>query len=846
MRWWKRVRMLVRGARFEAELEEEIRLHRELAGEAAFGSVALTLEQSREVWGLAWLESWKQDLRYALRGFRRSPGFALGVVGAIGLGIGLNTTAFTVLNAYALRPFAVMDPYALYRFTWHTKSGNWHNFTRAQFEDVRRRETGFSDVLASMGTWLQVNGHTTVGQFVSPNYFGMLGVGMAMGRPLLPQDDGAEVVLSYDAWRNSLAADPEIIGRKLYLQGAPFEVVGVVGPAFVGLEDMPTAVWLPLGATRLILDGPDPLASDKAAWLGLIGRLRPGFGPEGAKTALLPWVRGFAPEATGVSMASRATTIVLTPEVVLGMIPLFTAFGLVLLIACANVSNMMLARALARQREVAIRVSLGASRGRLIRQLLTESVLLAVPAAMAGFAISEMTLAGAKRLMFATMPASFAQMMAVADLSPDWRVFAFILGAAIATALLFGLVPAVQTTRSRLVEANRGDFSSDYRPARLRNFLVVAQVATCALLLITTAVVLRSESRLIAQPVGIDTRGVWGLEAIARHRKAVAERLPGRTGVEVVTTAEHAPLLGGSRIVAIPSGRSERMTVRDNFVSAEYFEAFRIPVLRGRLFTREEAANEAPLAVVSQSTARRFWPGRDPLGETIALPRPTGPDAGFTPLPPFATARVIGVVGDVRSGMTRNNDEDTGVYFPPHEGLNGTVLVRMSGNPADQKRRLDALLDEIAPSLASVVISMDDTMALRLYGFRATSWGAGFLAGVALLLTISGIYGVMSYLVSQRTKEIGIRVALGATAWDVVRMVVRQSARLAVVGAVAGVALALAVAPVFAHLLEAIQPYDWAPYATAAAVVLAAALLASFAPARRAVGLDPVRTLRCD
>jgi predicted permease len=845
MRIWKKLRMLWRQKKFESDLAEEIRLHRELSGEAAFGSVALTLEESREVWGFARLETWKQDLKYALRGLRRSPGFALGVIAAIGLGIGLNTTLFTVLNAYALRPFAVRDPYSLYRFTWYAKTGNWHNFTRAQFDELHRRQTGFSDVLASMGTMLQVDGRELKGSLVSGNYFSMLGVGVALGRPLVPDDDGAVLVLGYDAWRNKFGGDPGIIGRNVHLRGQPFQVVGVADPAFGGLADMPDGFWVPLAAAPAILNGTDPLGSEKAAWLELIGRLRPGVTTSAAAAPLLAWAQEFAPDAAGIRMISRATSIALTRDVIVTFIPLFTAFGLVLLIACANVSNMMLARALARQREVAIRVSLGATRWRLIRQLLTESVLLAAPAAAAGFAISEITLRTARWAMFATMPASFARMIAVAGLAPDWRVFGFILAAAVVTALLFGLVPAVQTTRSRVVEANRGDFSSDYRPARLRNLLVVAQVATCALLLISTAVVLRSEGRLEAQPVGIDTRGAWDIETTPRFLKLVAERLPGQPGVEAVATALRAPLLGGSSLIVVPSGSRERGTARDNFVSAGYFSVFRIPVRRGRVFTDAEAESEAPLAVVSESTARRFWPGQDAIGQTITTPDPMGQSVRYL-LPRFPTVRVIGVVGDVRSGLTRNNDEDTGIYFPYRSGLQGAVLVRMHGTAGDPRRRLDAVLDGIAPSLADVVIAMDDVMGLRIYPLRVTSWVAGFLAGVALLLTVTGIYGVMSYLVSQRTKEIGIRVALGADAGDVVRMVLRQCSWLAGAGAAAGVGLALAAAPVFAHQLEAIRPYDWVPYAATAAVVVAAALGASLGPARRAVSVDPVKTLRCD
>src|SRR5215471_6294652 len=234
MRLWKKLRALWRHKQFEAELEEEIRIHREMSGEAAFGTVALAMEGSRDVWGIAWLETWKRDMRYALRGFRRSPGFVVGVIGAIGLGIGLNTTMFTVFNAYGLRPFAVRDPYGLYAFTWYAKNGAEHLFTWDQYQAVESRKAPFSDVLAYMTIGTQVDGRTMFGQLVSDNYFAMLGAGMARGRPFLPEDAGAVMVISYDAWRNKFSSDPDLVGRKVYLRGQPFEVVGIATSEFSG------------------------------------------------------------------------------------------------------------------------------------------------------------------------------------------------------------------------------------------------------------------------------------------------------------------------------------------------------------------------------------------------------------------------------------------------------------------------------------------------------------------------------------------------------------------------------------------------------------------------------------
>ena len=826
--------------RFEADLAEEVRIHREMSGAAAFGSEALVLEQSRDVWGFGWMDSWKQDIRYAIRGLRRSPGFAIAVIGAIGLGIGLNTTLFTVFNAYALRPHAVRDPYALYGFTWHGKQGDGRFFSHQEYLDIRGQRGVFADVLAYDNFAGEAGGRPVFAQIVSENYFDMLGVGMELGRPLLP-GDGAAMVMSYDVWRNKFGGDPGILGRKLNVRGQPFDVVGVVNRRFAGVEAFRTGIWLPMSMRGAVKDGP---ASEG---LRVIGRLKPGVTAGAAKAALLLWARRRWPDAVAVTLVSHATALPLTPQTVAGFVPLFAAFGMVLLIACANVSNMMLARALARQREIAIRVSLGAGRARLVRQLLTESVILALPAAAAGFAISEAMIQCARRLLFATAPPAFSGLLAINDLSPDWRVFGYMLAASLGTALLFGLVPAIQTTRSRLVEANRGDFSSDYRPARLRNLLVVTQVAVCALLLVCTAIVLRSEGRVTAGEIGLDTTGVWDIRMIGRYQGAAAALLKEEPGVEDVAVAWRAPLYGSwPAIVVTPSGRNEPIRAGHNFVSGSFFPVFRIATVRGRVFSEAESTAEAPVAVVSEATARRLWPDGDAVGQTIAIPPAAAYNPNFQRIPAFASARVIGVVQDLVNGY--DGAGDTCIYFPTSAkaSRNDSVLARMSGPKVDARRRLVAALDRVAPGVADLVNPMEDVKALLVYPFRMTSWIAGFLAGVALLLTVTGIYGVMSYVVSQRTREIGIRVALGAGSPAILWMVLRQSGKLAAIGAVIGVALVLFVAPVFASQIGAIRPYEAGPYIGTVIVVFAAAMAAAYAPSRRVLRIDPVVTLRCD
>lgn len=849
MRLWKTLRTWRRARQFEADLAEEIRFHRECSGDAGFGSEALALEQSREVWGLAWFETWKQDIRYALRGFRRAPAFAFGVIATIGVGLGLNTTMFTVMNAYALRPHAVRDPHALYGFYWNSRNEAGHNLSWQQYQELRGQREPLSDALAYWGFPAQIAGRTVLGQAVSGNYFGMLGAGIAFGRPLLPQDDGPVMVISYATWRDRFGADPALLGRKVYVRGQPFDVVGIAAPTFAGVESFPVGLWIPARMASSVLDT-DPFAAGQSANLRVIGRLLPGKSVKSAQASLLVWVRRFDPEAIGIGMVSHATAIPVDGETLVLFLPLLTAFGLVLLIACANVSNMMLARALARRREIAIRISLGAGRVRLVRQLLTESVLLALPAAAAGFAISQATIGGAQRLLFATIPPAMGRFLAIEDLSPDWRVFGFLLAAAVVTAILFGLVPALQTVRSRIIETSRGDFSSDYRPARLRNLLVAAQVAVSTLLLVTTAIVLRGESRAIAQPVGLDLRGVWDVRAITRLQPKVFERLSNEPGVEAVAAAWRAPLYGEPRRLAVVSGEHEE-SVSYDLVSAGYFDVFRIPLLRGRLFTQAEADAEAPVTLVGEGAARRLWPGQDAIGQTLRIPSPaTPPDPYWTRLPPFRSAIVVGVVRDVMSGVTANlgsQSDFIDFYFPTIAGTPGntSVLVRLRSSTTS-RQQLESALNRIAPNVADFLNPMDDVLAFQIYPFRAAAWVAEFLAGIALLMTVSGIYGVMAYLVTQRTKEIGIRVALGADRGNILRMMLRQSVKLAGGGALFGITCAVGVSPLFAHALAAIQPFDWLPYAATTAVVMLAAIVASIAPTRLAVTIDPVRTLRCD
>ncbi len=864
-------RWLVHRNRVEADLHGELRAYLDQLSDekirqgmtasdarraalVEIGGIEQVKEACRDQWSLRWFDSVVADVHYGFRGLARTPVFFLTVVITIGLGLGLNTTLFTLFDAYVLRPLSVPNPYSLYEFTWTNRAGNGHVFNWPEAESLRRQKLVFTDVLTAQRLLTRVDGNQLFGQLVSGNYFTMLGLGVDKGRPLLPGDaatpsSGAVMVLGYDAWRGKFGADPGILGRKVYLRGHAVEVVGIARPGFTGLGSIPAEFWVPLTLAPLVAPG-----RQDALFLTVTGRLKPGVSVQQAGAALGVWSKQMTadrPEserAVGTMLVSRATMIPPAPDLLAAMTPVFVAFALVIVIACANVANMMLARALARQREIGIRVSLGAGRSRLIRQLLTESLLLAVPSALVGLAISELTLWLAQHAVLATIPPAYAFAFHLPDLSLDFRIFGFVILAALGAALLFGLIPAIQVTRSNLTLANRGDFSGSFRKSRLRTALVVGQVTVCVLLLICSAVILRSREHMSRQDLGFQTRGVFYIRVSDAFRTRVAERLRQDLGSGAAATVWRVPLHGRLRTLPVsPVGSFSSMLAGYNFVSPEYFPILGIPIVAGRNFTPEEARAEGAAVILSEATARLFWPNRNPLGQSIRIAR-DGPPNQWDKRPSYLTATVVGVARDAVSGYIGDGVDSTCIYFPTsaHAPGNESLLVRMAGETSTANRLLKSAVDRVAPAAADQMAAMDEVLAIQLYPFRVMFWISLCLGGLALLLAATGIYGVTAYLVNQRTKEFGIRMALGATAGTIIRAVLSQSLRMALWGAALGILLALAISPFFAHEMEAVDPYDGFAYLTGTLLGMIAALAASFFPSCRAARIDPAASLRCD
>ena len=868
-----RVESLLFRNRSEQDLDDELRFHLAMetrkhhaagleqsdAARAAlvnFGGVARVQEECRDQRNWQFLESAAQDIRYALRGFRRAPGFALTVVATIALGLGLNTAAFTAFNAYVLRPLAVRDPYSLYEFSWINRNGGLHRSSWQELVDFQKSNGVFSESLGSDFILTTVEGHQMYGHLVTDNYFTMLGGEAALGRVLLPGDAPAPgglpvVVLSYSAWKSKLAGDPDIVGKKLMIRGYPLEIIGVAREGFTGVSELPPDFYAPLTMRPLLMS--DRATSGRDDNIRVTGRLRPGWSESQTKAALLAWARSYtadrlpAQRADRVDLVSRSTTIPLLPEVVAALAPILAAFGLVLVAACANIANLMLARAMARQREIGVRLAMGAARSRLIRQLLTESMLLALPAAAAGYGIAQGLIGGCLRVLVATVPRGYSELLTVIPMHADLRVFGFMLGAAIAAALLFGLAPAIQATRPSIVQAARGEFTTDYRPTRLRHGLVVAQITVSALFLISAAILLRVNLRVTGMEPGLNLRNVVEVEVQDTLRDNLVRHLAADPRVELVASATKTPIAGvmpGLR--ATPAGSKDPIRAGYMLASPQYFSVFELPVVRGRAYTDEEAKAGAPVAMISEATARRLFPGRDPLGQWFSID--FGPyQQPNSDLPRHFESRVIGITRDAINGYIGYGPDTTCIFFPATVSSPGKVLMaRVRGDAETSRQQLSVSLSRAIPGAVDQIHTMNEILAVQRYPYRLAYWIAATLGGLALALTLAGVYGVLAYLVEQRRKEIGIRVALGAGSGQVIRLVMRQSLRLALIGTAIGALGALAFGRFLAYEIPGVELFDARAFVIGSLLVFAAAVVAALVPSRRAAGVEPLAALRCD
>jgi predicted permease len=716
---------------------------------------------------------------------------------------------------------------------------------------MRDRGDLFDAVLADGTRYVSSNGRTLAAAFVSPNYLDALAPRLQIGRPFVPADGGAPVaVLSDQAWARLFSRDRGVLGRDLDIDGRMVTIVGVLRPEFTGIDESPRDLWLPITASSTPVE--------------VTVRLRHGVTPAQATAALTPAVAAIvnerlagAPEARNAHafLAPQSTAIPISVDALAVLSPVFAAFALVLLTACANVSNVMLSRAIARHKEIAVRLSLGASRARLVRQLLTEGLLIACIAGAVALAIALWMLRAGMAVLFGTLPPSIAALVRVAPLTLDWRVFLFAFAAAAAATLVFALMPALQATRAQLTDALRGQRTGTLRGSRLRGALVTAQVAVSLVLVVTALTLARNGAVVGSIPLGFQPEGVFSVNVRGeRDEHPLVERLAASLAgdprvAQVAVTGGNPFFIRSRAVAASPSESPASGGTRFTFVSPDYFPMLRIPIERGRGFSLAEAAASVRVAIVSRATANAFWPGVDPIGRTIRIERPEGRPvqeiAGYTEV------TVVGVAGDVVSGFMVDGRDTGHIYLPmtaadPH-AVALLVKPRVAGGL--DPRALQEVFRRVSPEPEVFEpIPLAEMKATQMYPLRAAAWIGAVLGLVALALSLAGLYGVLSFTISQRTREIGIRMALGASGAAVVRLVMGQSVRLAAAGALAGAAMAYAALAFLRSVisLRMISFLDPAPFAAGLLVIAAAALAAAYAPARRATRVDPAETLRAE
>ena len=639
-------------------------------------------------------------------------------------------------------------------------------------------------------------------------------------------------------------------------------IVGIAPEGFVGLDLLPRDFWAPLTLLPAFEEGPNLFGPEQPQRLDVVGRLGATQTEGSARAAVLAWARrataSNSPETQAVVaiLQPAATPIALSLNVLLAFMPLVVAFGLVLLTAAANLASLMLSRATVRQREIAIRLSLGASRGRIVRQFLVESLLLALVASLAGFALGRVALDAGIRAVYATLPPVVADYIRLLPVVPDARVLTALIAAGIGTAVVFGGLPAFHATRHAGTIASHGA-TPDGRTSRLRHGLVVAQITVSALLIVTCGVLLRGSVRLATTDLGLQTRDVIEVRTRNQSNETALATLRAHPLVRTVAAASESTFGAGRLVIAsdalgrrslggggdAPSAVPVRMPQK--LISPGYFDVYEIGLVSGRQFTEAEASGAAaPVVILSEQAAATLWPGQNAVGRLVPLAPDSRVPGAYKPPSPM-----VEVVGVARTVFTSWDQEMRATIYSPMSvaGSNLNMLVKIrGGNVSAAMRRIDADLSAAAPGVAQQIITAQDLVEARVYPFQAMSWAAGVIGGIALVLTISGIYGVLAYAVARRTKEIGIRMALGESAAGVVGLILKQSMRLCAIGLGIGLPLAVALSTALASTLVMMDTFDAAAFSAGIVIVIAACLVAAFYPARRAAGVEPWVALRIE
>jgi predicted permease len=811
------------------------------------------------------------DIKHSLHMFFKNPGFTVAAIAALALGIGANTAIFTVVNAVLLKPLSYPDADRIVQFLNTSPDGNWPSASITKFHNWQQQTSVFKEVAAYDfgGPGFNITGdrpEQVHGIHVTEGYFRLFGAPVRLGRTFTPQEDlpngGKVVVLSYGLWQRKFGGNPNIVGTALSLGNEPYTILGVLGQSFQ--TDPASDIWLPFQF--------DPGSTNQGHYFLAAGMLKPGVTLDKANAQMKLAYQQFHrtwPESdpkAGFAVEPLRDTIV--SGVRKSLFILLGSVGMVLLIACANVANLLLVRATGRKREFAIRSALGAGRARIIRQLLTESVLLSVTGGVLGLALGFIGV----RALLAVSPAGLPRIGENgAAVGLDWRVLIFTLAVSLLTGILFGLVPAIGASRSDLnssLKEGSNRSGTGFRQSKARSLLVVSEVSLALVLLIGSALLIRTFLALRAVNPGLDPHNVLTMEmsltgdrfqktaGVAQISLAGRDRLNAIPGVEASASTCCLPLEGGFSLPFHVVGRAPAKDGQDpdaGWMSASpgYFSVFKIPILRGRDFSDNDSTGAPGVVLINQTMASKYWPKENPVGQQIVIGKGVGPD--FVE----PARQIVGVVGDIHDGGL-NRDPRPLMMIPEAQvtdgmtALNARILpvawvVRTHGDPRQAIAVVTEQLRQASGGFPVARIRPMDEIVVRSTArdsfnmLLLTIFGA-----VALVLAAIGIYGLMAYSVQQRTQEIGIRMALGADRNTIRNLVVWQGMKLAIVGVILGIGAAFGLTRLIASFLFGVEPWDPLVFCTVPIVLTAVALFAVWLPATRASKLDPMQALRVE
>ena len=821
-----------------------------------------------------------QDVRYALRQLRKSPAFTTVAVLTLGLGIGLNSAIFTLFDALTLRPLPISDPDAVVNVYQRIQdeAGSYRSFSYPEYVALRQSNAVFSGLIAY--SWIPAEivtpTRSTVdgaeearGLLVTANYFALLGGEAA--RTFLPEEDEAHgaqpvMVLSHGFWEEHFSSDRSIVGKTVKLNGTLLTVVGVAGAGFVGTEPQTPDFWVPMMMQAQLMPSDDRLGDRRSFWLDVVARLKPGVSRTQAQTGMGALINRVAPDYLGtnqkVSVDLVAGSLLARPDV-RGEVDsiaflVMASVAMILLIACANVANLSLARSAVRQKEIGVRLSLGASRGRVVQQVLTESLLVALLSGVAGLLLARW-LPGA---LISLLQPQHEQPISV-PLVLDIPVLGYTLVLSVGTAIVFGLIPAMRASRTNPNPASKGEIPTLGQGGgrlRIHSVLVGTEISVCLVLLLSAGLLARALGRAQTVDPGFDMKHVLALsmdlnlhgydnERAAEFHRHLIEQLQALPGVKAVSVASLAPLGGVSRAAPVtaagsngPVGASET-SVGYWVVSPNYFATLSIPIVRGRSFGLRDTGQGTPVAIINEAMARQFWPGQDPVGKRL---RPGPPSVPYT--------EVVGVVKNTRGARLWEGDQPY-VYLPllqnntkgpaiQTEQLGMKILIRSDGNPDDISAIVPRVVRALDPNVQGSAATLGKSAERWVWFSQVGAMISSSLGILGLFLASLGIYGLMSYSVAQRTHELGIRIALGANRSDILKLVLGQGLRISLVGLVVGLAIALGVTRVIAAMLYGVKPTDPVTFGGVSVLLTGVALLASYLPARRAAKVEPLVVLR--